>query len=76
MTEDEVKHIVKKQFDYFAAELQAVETYKPEDTNYRKQWEHMKPAPNDITVWDTGLNWDLLSFIGRASVYYPPEFVN
>lgn len=77
MTNEEIKEISKKQFDYFADELQQVDTYEPETSYYfQKQWQGFEQAPKDLTIWDTGMSWDLLGFIGRASVHYPPEFVS
>lgn len=77
MSEEEVKKICQHQFDIFAAELQVAESYEPESSFYfQKQWDGFRQAPKDITIWDTGMSWELLSFIGRSSVYYPPEFVS
>lgn len=75
MTTDEFQAIIKQQFDYYQAELQAADSYEPEQTYFKKQWESFGQAPSDITIWDTGMSWELLSFIGRSSVYHPPEFV-
>lgn len=76
MTNEEVKEICKQQFDYFAIELAAAETFEPESSYYfQKQWKDIEQAPKDLTIWDTGMSWELLGFIGRASVHYPPEFV-
>lgn len=75
MTSEEVEKVAKHQFEYYSSELQIAENYQPEQTYFKKQWEGFEQAPSDITIWDTGVNWELLSFIGRSSVYHPPEFV-
>lgn len=75
MTQEEVTKIAKQQFDYFNTELQGAENYEPEKTYFKKQWSQYVQAPNDISTWDTGVNFELLSFIGKSSVYYPPDFV-
>ncbi|CRK91153.1 CLUMA_CG004838, isoform A [Clunio marinus] len=74
MAKQEIDDIVKKQFDYYNSELQNVEQYQPEKSYFMKQWEGFVQAPNNLTVWDTGVDWSLLSYIGRQSVYYPKEF--
>lgn len=76
MTKAEVDEITKKQFEYFNEELQSVDKYEPEKSYFRKQWEGFVQAPKDLTTWDTGISWDLLSYIGRSSVHHPPEFVS
>lgn len=76
MTAEEVQKICKDQFDYFAAEMQIAESFVPEESYFQKQWEGFVQAPSDITIWDTGVSWDLLSFIGRSSVHYPANFVS
>lgn len=76
MTKDEIGGITKQQFDYYSSELQAVESYQPDKSYFRKQWEGFGQAPSDLTTWDTGVNWELLSYIGRNSVYHPPDFVS
>lgn len=76
MTNEEVKEVCKQQFDYFAAEFAVAETFEPESSYYfEKQWKGIEQAPKDLTIWDTGMSWELLGFIGRASIHYPPEFV-
>jgi probable 2-oxoglutarate dehydrogenase E1 component DHKTD1 len=75
MTKEEVDEIIKNQFDYYNSELQLVEQYEPEKSYFKKQWEGFAQAPSDLTIWDTGIDWETLSYIGRSSVYYPPDFV-
>lgn len=75
MTKEEVEEITKRQFDFYNSELQSVDTYQPEKSYFKKQWEGFVQAPSDLTIWDTGISWELLSYIGRNSVYHPPDFV-
>lgn len=75
MTKEEVDDIVKKQFEYYNSELLAVEQYQPEKSYFKRQWDGLAQAPSDLTTWDTGVGWDLLSYIGRNSIYHPPGFV-
>ena len=76
MTKEEVEDVTKKQFEIFDKELKQVESYEPEKSYFKKQWEGFVQASNDLTIWDTGLSWDILSYIGRNSVYHPAEFVS
>lgn len=75
MTQQEVNEVKQKQFDYYNEELMKVEEYQPEKSYFQKQWNGFSQAPSDLTIWDTGVGWDLLSYIGRNSVYHPNEFV-
>lgn len=76
MTNIEVEEIAKKQFDAFDKELQLVEQYQPEQSYFKKQWEGFVQASKDLTIWDTGLPWEILSYVGRNSVYHPADFVS
>lgn len=75
MTQGEVEEITKKQFDYYNDELQNVDSYEPEKSYFNNQWKGFVQAPSELTIWDTGVSWDLLSYIGRKSVYHPEDFV-
>ncbi|XP_014680768.1 PREDICTED: probable 2-oxoglutarate dehydrogenase E1 component DHKTD1, mitochondrial [Priapulus caudatus] len=44
-------------------------------THLEKQWAGMVQAPHEILTWDTGINMDLLRYIGAKSVQYPKDFV-
>lgn len=39
------------------------------------RWTKMKQAEANITRWDTGVEPDLLRFVGEKSVQVPPNFV-
>lgn len=75
LSRDDIEAICKKQFEYFNNELLAAESYTPERSYYDKQWQGFVQASKDLTTWDTGVSWDLLSYVGRASVYHPANFV-
>lgn len=76
MTKEEIDDVLKKQFDFYNEELLSVDKYQPEKAYFEKQWDGFMQAPSEITIWDTGVTWDLLSYIGRNSVHHPPEFVS
>ncbi|XP_037921992.1 probable 2-oxoglutarate dehydrogenase E1 component DHKTD1 homolog, mitochondrial [Hermetia illucens] len=66
---------IKTQYNKFLNdELESTSTYTQKPCYYEKQWSGFVQAPNSITVWDTGLDYSLLAYIGNASVHYPPDF--
>lgn len=74
LTDENKVEIVTNHTNYLNQELSDWENYEPEVTYFQKQWQGLRQAPNEITRWDTGLDWNLLNFIGRASVYFPDSF--
>lgn len=76
LTPTEIVDITTNQFNYYNEELQLVEKYEPEKSYFKKQWTGFVQAPSDVTIWDTGVSWDLLSYVGRMSVYHPQNFVS
>lgn len=76
MTKEEVAEVIQKRFDFYNSELQAVETYQPEKSYFQRQWEGFVQAPSELTIWDTGLSWDVLGYIGKSSIYHPEKFVS
>jgi 2-oxoglutarate dehydrogenase complex dehydrogenase (E1) component-like enzyme len=76
MRKDEITEITQKRFDYYNSELQAVESYQPEKSYFSHQWDGFAQASGELTVWDTGMGWDVLGYIGRSSVYFPENFVS
>lgn len=39
-------------------------------------WTGFSQASNTITTWNTGIDFDMLTFIGSKSVQYPEDFVS
>uniref|UniRef100_A0A6M2DDZ7 Putative 2-oxoglutarate dehydrogenase e1 subunit n=1 Tax=Xenopsylla cheopis TaxID=163159 RepID=A0A6M2DDZ7_XENCH len=74
MSSEEVSKIVKDYTDYLNGELQTVDSYEPEESYLKKQWQGFQQAPSAITEWDTGVDPSLLMYIGINSVKYPEEF--
>lgn len=62
--------------DYLNEELLLAPKYKPEPSYFQKQWQHITTASDNITYWDTGLDYGLLNYIGQQSVKYPEGFVS
>lgn len=72
----EAKYVVEQHVQYFKSELANVERYQPERYYYQKKWSNVKQATPEISVWDTGVDYSLLHFIGKQSVHIPEEFVS
>jgi hypothetical protein len=47
-----------------------------QETFLRKHWAGIQQADAAITVWDSGIDVDLLRYTGEKSVAYPQEFVS
>uniref|UniRef100_A0A1B6DWW2 Transketolase-like pyrimidine-binding domain-containing protein n=3 Tax=Clastoptera arizonana TaxID=38151 RepID=A0A1B6DWW2_9HEMI len=54
--------------------LKNVDSYYPEESYFRRQWTGFSQAPSAVTSWDTGVDVNLLRFIGAKSVSYPDNF--
>ncbi|GAB0099368.1 Probable 2-oxoglutarate dehydrogenase E1 component DHKTD1 homolog, mitochondrial [Sergentomyia squamirostris] len=74
MTREEVNKIVEEQTNFLTSELNQVDAYEPDHWYFRKQWAGMKQAGGEVTIWDTGLDYSLLGYIGVKSVAYPENF--
>lgn len=57
-------------------ELLKVDTYQPDKHYYKKQWAGIEQASSAITSWDTGIDYELLRYIGEKSVQTPDSFVS
>jgi probable 2-oxoglutarate dehydrogenase E1 component DHKTD1 len=42
----------------------------------KKHWAGIHQADAAITVWDTGVDSDILRYVGEKSVTYPEDFVS
>lgn len=43
--------------------------------HFAGRWKGMKQAESNITLWDTGVELNLLDFVGKKSVRVPSNFV-
>lgn len=66
---------MKQHVTFLNSELAATDSYQPEAYYFKKQWSHIQQASSDVTTWDTGVDYNLLRFIGEKSVSYPQDFV-
>lgn len=76
LTKEDVEKITKDQFEYFNKEFMSAESYVPEKSYFDKQWQGFVQASKDLTIWDTGVDWNILNYVGKSSVYHPKDFVS
>lgn len=76
ITQEEIESVAYRFTEYLNEELIKADTYEPEKHYYKQQWAGIEQASNAITSWDTGIDYDLLRYIGEKSVYTPDSFVS
>ena len=76
LTKDDVSRMISTYTDYLNEQFNEAATYKPEASYLRDQWSGIEQASNNVTYWDTGVNFDILRYIGEKSVSYPEGFVS
>jgi len=74
LTEEERTGIVSAHTDLLAQNFRLIETYNPERTNLQRQWSSIQEPGAMVTVWDTGVDTDVLRYVGAQSVKCPEEF--
>lgn len=70
-----VKKTTDNHLRYLNDELTNVKFYQPEAYYFKKQWKGIEQASSSISIWDTGMDYSILHYVGKQSVYYPDEFV-
>lgn len=76
LTKAKKENIVKEHSKWLSEALKQVENYVPEASYFLGKWTGMKQAEHNITQWDTGIDIDLLRFIGKRSVHIETNFVS
>ena len=70
---------VEKKIQRFRQELEEqfahADQYQPKAPHLERQWSGMIQAKSSRTQWNTGLDANLLKYIGMKSVEIPEEFV-
>uniref|UniRef100_A0A034W3N6 Putative 2-oxoglutarate dehydrogenase E1 component DHKTD1-like protein, mitochondrial n=1 Tax=Bactrocera dorsalis TaxID=27457 RepID=A0A034W3N6_BACDO len=74
LNSEQAKSMRSDYWNYLDSELAISESYKPEANYFKKQWTGLTSATDNLTIWDTGLNYNLLNYIGHQSVSYPEDF--
>ncbi|XP_069689764.1 2-oxoadipate dehydrogenase complex component E1 isoform X2 [Periplaneta americana] len=75
MTKEDVDVIVAEYTSWLNNILKTSDSYIPQETFLRKHWAGIHQADSAITVWDTGVELDILRYVGKRSVTYPEKFV-
>ncbi|KAG4071158.1 hypothetical protein HA402_001148 [Bradysia odoriphaga] len=73
-TREHLVDVVKEHVAFLNSELSATDSYKPEAYYFKKQWSHIQQASSNVTTWDTGVDYNLLRYIGEKSVTIPQDF--
>ncbi|CAG9764871.1 unnamed protein product [Ceutorhynchus assimilis] len=74
LSEQECSEIYNEHFDWLNEELNKSEDWNPKDVYFKSQWQGISQPAAAVTVWDTGIDVDLMTFLGEKSVKYPENF--
>uniref|UniRef100_A0AC35FBU2 Transketolase-like pyrimidine-binding domain-containing protein n=1 Tax=Panagrolaimus sp. PS1159 TaxID=55785 RepID=A0AC35FBU2_9BILA len=75
-SEDERKKLIEEHTNALMKEFKEMDKAKPRAIHLGGNWKGMKQAPKEFTKWDTGVEIDLLKYIGAKSVEYPKDSFN
>ncbi|CAI9720641.1 probable 2-oxoglutarate dehydrogenase E1 component DHKTD1, mitochondrial [Octopus vulgaris] len=70
-SESELKSCVQEWNNVLVENFSKIDSYTPEQFHLLKQWDGYAQASDNITSWDTGVDVDVLKFIGGKSVTVP-----
>ncbi|XP_049814379.1 probable 2-oxoglutarate dehydrogenase E1 component DHKTD1 homolog, mitochondrial [Schistocerca nitens] len=74
LSTEEAKETTGKHTEWLNNILKTTDMYKPEAVYFKNLWSKIKQAPAAVTTWDTGVDEQLLHYIGIKSVTYPDNF--
>jgi len=74
LTSEESSNVVSSHMTMLNENFKQMETYKPNRSNLSGTWTEMKEPSGDITEWDTGVDTNVLKYVGSKSVQFPPDF--
>lgn len=74
VSDQECLDIEGEENEWLNEELMMSESWKPQDVYFKSQWEGLSQSEEAVTTWDTGIDADLLTFLGEKSVKYPESF--
>ncbi|XP_037082513.1 LOW QUALITY PROTEIN: probable 2-oxoglutarate dehydrogenase E1 component DHKTD1, mitochondrial [Pollicipes pollicipes] len=74
MTLKDVEDIQTKRYNWLNEELAEVDTHVPKANHLEGLWSGLRQAPAALTSWDTGVDVQLLKYIGGRSVEWPTTF--
>ncbi|XP_040582261.1 probable 2-oxoadipate dehydrogenase complex component E1 homolog [Lepeophtheirus salmonis] len=74
LTEESISSAKQKFNDLFVSEFNNSDSYEPSKAVFVKEWSNLQEAPNEQTIWDTGVSHDVLKYIGAKSVSFEDDF--
>ncbi|XP_020295780.1 probable 2-oxoglutarate dehydrogenase E1 component DHKTD1 homolog, mitochondrial isoform X2 [Pseudomyrmex gracilis] len=75
LTRESVKNITESHITWLNKALkESAKNASKESLMYLGRWTGIKQAEDNVTQWDTGVELDLLKYIGNKSVQVPPNF--
>lgn len=76
VTPDDIRQCIESRTQYLNSELEKSKDYQPTPYYYQRGWSDIQPATSSITTWNTGVDYDILHYVGLQSVTYPEKFVS
>lgn len=76
VTPDDIQQCIASHTQYLNSELEKTKDYQPTPYYYQRSWQDIQPASSSITTWNTGVDYDILHYVGVQSVTYPEKFVS
>ncbi|XP_044746657.1 probable 2-oxoglutarate dehydrogenase E1 component DHKTD1, mitochondrial isoform X2 [Coccinella septempunctata] len=74
LTEDEKNDITSSHSKWLNDCYKSCDSFQPQDPSFNGNWKDFEEAKDQVTVWDTGVDSDVLTFLGMKSVQYPDTF--
>ncbi|KAH8407072.1 hypothetical protein KR222_005684 [Zaprionus bogoriensis] len=75
LSAEQALEVREKYIAHLGEELALAPKYEPPPSYFEQQWAGLQLAPaNELTYWDTGLDYGLLHWIGQQSVAHPADF--
>uniref|UniRef100_T1IGW9 Transketolase-like pyrimidine-binding domain-containing protein n=1 Tax=Strigamia maritima TaxID=126957 RepID=T1IGW9_STRMM len=73
-TPDEVNKNIKQHHSFLNEHFTQIDSYQPTAKHLQAQWQGLSQASSLITTWNTGIDEQLIQFIGQKSVQFPDHF--
>ncbi|GLH07737.1 LOW QUALITY PROTEIN: Uncharacterized protein GBIM_13164 [Gryllus bimaculatus] len=74
MTQDEASSITNECSSWLNSILKNLDTFEVQKFFFKRQWANINQAPAALTTWDTGVDINILKYVGTKSVSYPETF--
>ena len=74
VTREEVSEAVSGHMAMLNDNFKAIDSYQPKRSNLSGSWSSMSEPSGNISDWDTGVEADVLKYVGSKSVQYPESF--